>query len=152
MGSRHRVHGKVYSLCLALDFARRPGRGGSCTDIHGSGDFPLSMINQVLSSNGYIKGTEYWTTENIADGLNGLCTCVEVRGSLGLVQPRPSDMGFFGASGADYRSIFSFVKMIIFAAYMCFAFSWSEYKKMKPYPGHHTPVLRSFFSSQNYGE
>lgn len=42
--------------------------------------------------------------------------------------------------------------MVIFSAFMCYAFSWTDYRKMKPDPHTHTPVIKSFIHSQNYCE
>ena len=32
-----------------------------------------------------IHGTEFWTSTNIADGLNALTTCIEARGHFSLI-------------------------------------------------------------------
>ncbi|CAD6571122.1 MAG: hypothetical protein CYPHOPRED_004307 [Cyphobasidiales sp. Tagirdzhanova-0007] len=40
--------------------------------------FYQDFVFDALVSHGYIKATEYWTTTNIANGLNALCTCCEM--------------------------------------------------------------------------
>jgi hypothetical protein len=42
----------------------------------------------ILQSHNVIKGTAYWTATNVADGLQALCTCVEVGK---LLMPRLSN-------------------------------------------------------------
>jgi hypothetical protein len=41
--------------------------------------FYQSFIFSILESHDVIKATEYWTATNVADGLNALCICCEVR-------------------------------------------------------------------------
>lgn len=40
--------------------------------------FYQSFVFNVLQSHGVIKGTTYWTSVNVANGLQALCTCVEM--------------------------------------------------------------------------
>ncbi|VDB86045.1 unnamed protein product [Peniophora sp. CBMAI 1063] len=40
--------------------------------------FYQSFVFDVLQSYGVITGTEYWTSTNVADGLNALATCIEM--------------------------------------------------------------------------
>ncbi|GAA6052410.1 hypothetical protein JCM3770_000228 [Rhodotorula araucariae] len=40
--------------------------------------FYQSFVFSVLQSHGVIKGTEYWTATNVADGLSALCVCCEM--------------------------------------------------------------------------
>ncbi|KAI0824333.1 DUF300-domain-containing protein [Trametes gibbosa] len=77
--------------------------------------FYQSLVFDALEGR-VIKATQYWTTTNIADGLNALAICIE---------------------------------MVIFAAFMIYAYSWREYIV----PGHQrTSVWRPLWDSINYSD
>lgn len=40
--------------------------------------FYQGFVFSTLESHGIITATQYWTATNVADGLQALCTCVEV--------------------------------------------------------------------------
>ncbi|GJN87385.1 hypothetical protein Rhopal_000334-T1 [Rhodotorula paludigena] len=40
--------------------------------------FYQNFVFSVLASHGVIKETEYWTTQNVSDGLSALCVCCEM--------------------------------------------------------------------------
>ena len=78
-----------------------------------------------------IHGTEFWTSTNIADGLNALATCIEAwRRFL-------SHSGFL-ANG---------MQMIFFAAFMMWSFNWKEYQVQPREP--HTSIWRPLWDSIN---
>lgn len=52
------------------------------TDVSADQGFLFS----ILQSHGVIKATPYWTSTNVADGLQALCTCCEVLSLLFLVR------------------------------------------------------------------
>ena len=64
-----------------------------------------------------IKATEYWTETNIADGLNALAICIEVRRRRGA----PARGGTCGLV-LTVRA-----QMVIFSSFMMHAYAWKEY-------------------------
>ena len=85
-----------------------------------------------------IHATQYWTETNIADGLNALAICIEVR------------LRHF-ASGADTDGtpyLLSRAQMVIFSAFMMYAYTWKEYVVPgRPKSG----IWRPLWDSINYG-
>ena len=78
------------------------------------------FIFDVLQDYDVIKATEYWTATNVSDGLQALCTCVE---------------------------------MVIFSAIFVWAFSWKQYKTLRPVAGGKpTSFWRATLHSLNYSD
>jgi Organic solute transporter Ostalpha len=81
--------------------------------------------------NRVIHGTQFWSSTNIADGLNALAICIEVRDSY----------PFSPSSLADR------IQMIFFALLMMWSFQWKEYQVQPTQP--HTSIWRPLWDSIN---
>ena len=81
--------------------------------------------------NRVIHGTEFWTSSNIADGLNALATCIEAR------------CHFFSYSGL----LTNRMQMVLFAVFMMWSFNWKEYQVQPHEP--HTSIWRPLWDSIN---
>ena len=81
-----------------------------------------------------IHGTEFWTPTNIADGLNALAICIEVRGSSSICK---------GSVRADGP-----IQMIFFSVFMMWSFPWKEYQ-VQP-DERHTRIWRPLWDSINF--
>jgi Gpi18-like mannosyltransferase len=92
------------------------------------------FLFSILQSHNVIKATTYWTATNVADGLQALCTCVEVR--ILLTLPLLTYLNHT-------------LQMVFFSALMLWSFSSKDYRAMrKGRP--HTNSFKAFFHSQNY--
>ncbi|KAF9652543.1 DUF300-domain-containing protein [Thelephora ganbajun] len=81
-----------------------------------------------------IHATQYWTEANIANGLKALATCIE------------ASFTFFFCCCDDRRSLTS--QMVLFAAFMMWAYPWTEYVV----PGRKTSIWRPLWDSINYAD
>lgn len=77
----------------------------------------MRHVSSALASHGVIHATDFWTTTNIADGLNALCVCCE---------------------------------MVLFAAFMLWAYSYKEYRNLRPEGAKRTSIWRPLWDSINY--
>lgn len=82
-----------------------------------------------------IKATTYWTAANVADGLQALCICCEVR-TASFVEGTSSDQG----------------QMVLFAIAFMFAFSWKEYAAQRPLGAKRTNPFWAILDSLNYAD
>lgn len=87
----------------------------------------------VLQSHNVIKATTYWTATNVADGLQALCTCVEV-------------CKIYHTTRAQLNGL---LQMVFFAAFMLWSFGSKDYRAMRE-GRPHTNSFRAFLHSQNY--
>ena len=78
-----------------------------------------------------IHGTEFWTSTNIADGLNALATCIEASSHF------HSYSGFLA----------HWMQMIFFSVLMMWSFNWKEYQVQPREP--HTGIWRPLWDSIN---
>jgi hypothetical protein len=92
----------------------------------------IHAVKFSLLTDHVIHGTEFWTSTNIADGLNALAICIEVRTSI--------CKGSLHADGP--------IQMIFFSLFMMWAFPWKEYRVQ---PGEsHTSIWRPLWDSINF--
>lgn len=119
-------------LSSSLSVSQAP----SLVSFASSEHFPADQgfIFTILQNHNVIKGTTYWTATNVADGLQALCTCVEVRTAiLPLALTRPTRP----------------FQMVIFSALMLWSFSSKDYRAMRE-GRPHTNSFMAFLHSQNY--
>ena len=82
--------------------------------------------------NHVIHGTQFWSATNIADGLNALAICIEVRAAFSLLTHVSSLTG---------------IQMIFFSLFMMWSFTWIPYRvKVED---RHTGIWRPLWDSIN---